>query len=251
MGLGDMIRLIHPALAVIVVFPLIGIVINRAWLTRSRRLATSRGHTSKIPPVVGAEHVVLGQWLAATVVGVTLIGLARPIGKYIVGEQVWSSNPFQVIFIGLMFGATIASFVCLFKAKSRRWRIVFTLLTSMGLIILGSQDGVYRREFEWYVSHFYYGMTAALLMVFSLAIVPEIYRDRTQTWRRIHIGLNCIALILFLGQGMTGVRDLLEIPLGWQQPYLDECDFDAKTCPQNPAIGYIPPSMTDPLEVHQ
>ena len=99
------------------------------------------------------------------------------------------------------------------------------------------QDGVYRREFEWYVSHFYYGMIAALLMVFSLAIVPEIYRDRSLTWRRVHIWLNCIALLFFIGQGLTGVRDLLEIPLGWQEPFIYECDFDAKICPQTPSVG--------------
>jgi hypothetical protein len=33
-------------------------------------------------------------------------------------------------------------------------------------------------------------------------------------WRRVHIALNSIAMLLFLLQGITGVRDLLEIPVG-------------------------------------
>jgi Protein of unknown function (DUF4079) len=52
----------------------------------------------------------------------------------------------------------------------------------------------------------------AILMIVSLAILPEIYRNFN--WRRVHIGLNSIALCLFLLQGITGVRDLLEIPVG-------------------------------------
>lgn len=48
--------------------------------------------------------------------------------------------------------------------------------------------------------------------------------------RLIHIILNCIALLLFMGQGMTGTRDLLEIPLSWQEPYIYQCDFVNHTC---------------------
>jgi len=71
-------------------------------------------------------------------------------------------------------------------------------------------------------------------MVFSLAIVEDIYKDRSNRWRYVHIILNCLALLLFIGQGMTGTRDLLEIPLSWQKPYIYQCDFANKTCPQPP-----------------
>ncbi len=64
-----------------------------------------------------------------------------------------------------------------------------------------------------------YGIAVSLLMLFSIAIVDDIYRDRTNTWRNIHIGLNCFALLLFFGQGITGARDLLEIPvIGKKKP---------------------------------
>lgn len=43
MTLNDVILLLHPVFAVVVVFPLIGMVLNRSILTRRRRLQTSPG----------------------------------------------------------------------------------------------------------------------------------------------------------------------------------------------------------------
>jgi 4-amino-4-deoxy-L-arabinose transferase-like glycosyltransferase len=84
---------------------------------------------------------------------------------------------------------------------------------------------------EWYLSHYYYGVAAAMLMIFSLAIFPEIYRDRTNRWRTTHVVLNCLAVLIFLFQGMSGTRDLLEIPLSWQTQHIGKCDFVNNTCP--------------------
>ncbi len=236
MTFADWLRLIHPILAVVVVYPLIGVVVRYAWQTRQRRLQTQAKVKSKIPPSAGAEHVNIGRWLTGSVTGLALLGLAHPIFKNIIKQQVWAAKPDQVGFIILMFAATIASLVLLYWAKSKGWRATFATLTSAGLIILGLQDGVFRRTDEWFVSHYYYGITAAILMVVSLAILPEIYRHLT--WRRIHIGLNTIALLLFLGQGVTGTRDLLEIPLSWQEPAVYSCDFANQVC--NPPASINP-----------
>lgn len=224
----DFLRLVHPVIAVIWVFPLVGITTYYAWLTRQRRLALVAQAKSKIPPVVGPEHVKIGRWLAASVIGVALVGLAYPIAKHFGRNQGWQQAPFQGVFISLMFGFTLAALVLLYRARAPQWRATFATLTSAGLIILGCQDGVFRRSNEWYMSHYYYGMVAAILMVISVAILPEIYRSTR--WRRIHIGLNVLALLLFMGQGMTGTRDLLEIPLSWQEPFIYQCDFVNKTC---------------------
>ncbi|MGD1909745.1 MAG: DUF4079 domain-containing protein [Rivularia sp. (in: cyanobacteria)] len=233
MELADFFTLIHPAIAVVFVFPLIGNVVNFAWAARQRRLQTKGKGKSKIPPVSGAEHKRLGDWLTGSVVGLTLVGLAHPIiGKNIIKKQLWSEAPFQFVFIILMFAATITSLVFLYKAKSKQWRGIFATLTGAGLVILGCQDGVYRRTFEWYVSHYYYGIAASLLMVFSLAIVPEIYRDKSNRWRIIHTVLNTVALLLFIGQGLTGTRDLLELPLAWQEQFVYGCDYVNKVCPK-------------------
>ena len=230
MELSDFLTLIHPAIAVIFVFPLIGNVVNLAWAARQRRLQTKAKVKSKIPAVSGAEHKRLGDWLTGSVVGLTLIGVGLPIAEEMKKKQLWIESPFQFVFIILLFVATIASLVFLYKAKEKHWRAIFATLTGMGIVILGCQDGVFRRTNEWYWSHYYYGIAASLLMVFSLAIVPEIYRDKTNKWRIIHTVVNTVALLLFIGQGLTGVRDLLEIPLAWQKPFVFQCDFVNKTC---------------------
>ncbi len=230
MELSDFITLIHPAIAIIFVFPLIGNVVNFAWAARQRRLQTKAKVKSKIPPVVGAEHKRMGDLLTGSVVGLTLLGVGHPITESIIKQELLSKSPFQVVFVILLFVATVASLVFLYKAKEKQWRAIFATLTGMGIVILGCQDGVFRRTNEWYWSHYYYGIAASLLMVFSLAIVPEIYRDKSNKWRTIHTIANSVALLLFIGQGMTGVRDLLEIPLSWQKPFVFQCDFVNKTC---------------------
>jgi MFS family permease len=222
MELKDTLALLHPAIAVAIVFPLIGIVVNFAWQTRQRRLQTRSGEKTKIPPIVGQEHLQLGQKLTGAVVGITLLGLDYAIFSKMSEQQVWTKEPFRFFFVIAISIATIASLVFLYLAKTKLWRAIFATLTGMGLILLGCQPEVYRRGNEWYISHYYYGITAALLMIFSLAIVRDIYSDRTNRWRTVHIVLNCIALLLFVGQGFTGTRDLLEIPLGWQEHYIEK-----------------------------
>ena len=240
MELKDALLLLHPIFVVAAVFPLLGIVVNRALQVRQRRLQAAHGEKSKISLVVGQEHVQLGRWLTGAVVGAVLLALSYDIFTNIVDTQVFAQAPFKVILIGLLFAATIASFVALFYARSPLWRGAFATLTSMGLIILGCQDGIYRKTSQWYFSHFYFGMTAAVLMIVSLTILPEIYRDKTNRWRKLHIALNSIALLLFLGQGITGTLSLLEVPLTWQESYIQQlyeqqCNTQACTVQTAPA----------------
>lgn len=219
LGSEDFVALIHPALVVVFVFPMVGIVTNFAWQTRQRRLESKKGK-SKIPAVVGREHVQVGRWLAASVVIVSLIAIAYSIVyKSFIKKNLWEKNNPQAILIILLFVATIASLILLLRAKPKLWRGIFATMTGMGLIILGEQDGVWRLADQWYWSHHYYGIAVSLLMIFSIAILDDIYRDRTNTLRNIHIILNCLALLLFMGQGITGARDLLEIPpVGKKKP---------------------------------
>ncbi|HIK36972.1 MAG: DUF4079 domain-containing protein [Geminocystis sp.] len=210
--------LIHPILAVAGVFPLLGIVSYFAWETRQRRLQIRKRGDSYIPSIVARNHVNLGKYLASGVVFVTLAGLAQPIiTKNIIKNSLWQTNIFLFIFLILMFIFTIASQIFLLKARGRIWRGVFATLAGMGVIILGSQEGVFRRTNQWYISHYYYGVAVCLLMIFSVAIIEEIYQDKSLRWRNLHVILNCIALLLFLGQVITGSRDLFEIGL-WTPP---------------------------------
>lgn len=210
--------LIHPTLVVISVFPLLGILCYFAWETRQRRLQIKTEEKSTIPPTVGKNHLKIGKWLSTAVIIVTLIGLARPIIiKNIIKNTLWSSNPFQFIFLILIFLFTIITFTFLFRTRNKLWRGIFATLSGMGVVILGCQEGVFRRTNEWYWSHYYYGVTVTLLMIFSVAIIDDIYQDKSLKWRYTHIILNCLALLLFLGQGFTGTRDLFEIGL-WTPP---------------------------------
>ena len=56
----------------------------------------------------------------------------------------------------------------------------------------------------------------------GLTATSVVFLDRTQRWRNTHIILNSVATVLFLAQGFTGSRDLLEIPLSWQKPYIQQ-----------------------------
>lgn len=217
----DFASLIHPMIAIVIIFPLLGIVLNFAWQTRQRRLYAKDGK-SKIPPVVGTEHLKFGRWLSNGVVLLALIGLAFAIFSKMAKTQVWAQDPARAWFVVLMFGVTIASLVFLNRANSHLWRGIFATLTGMGVIVLGCQPEVFRRGYEWYISHYYYGITATLLMIFSLAIFPDIYKDRSNRWRNVHVILNIIALVFFLGQGFTGTRDLLEIPVSWQEKHIEQ-----------------------------
>lgn len=71
MNAVDWLWLLHPALAVVLVYPLLGMVLRLARQTRDRRLTQV-----KHPPTVGRDHVDLGQWLAAAVVAIVLIAEA-------------------------------------------------------------------------------------------------------------------------------------------------------------------------------
>ncbi|BAZ45651.1 hypothetical protein NIES4102_26770 [Chondrocystis sp. NIES-4102] len=219
LGNADFVSLIHPVLVVVFIYPMIGIVSNFALKTRQRRLESQTGK-SKIAAGVGQEHVKIGRWLAFWVVISSLMAIAYSIVyKSFIKQKLWSKNNPQAILIILLFIATVASLILLLRAKPKLWRGVFATLTGMGLIILGQQEGVWRLSKQWYWSHYYYGIAVSLLMIFSLAIIDDIYRDRTNTWRNVHIILNCLALLLFIGQGITGARDLLEIPpVGKKKP---------------------------------
>ena len=53
MAMSDWFMLIHPTMAIAIGFPLLGIVLYQAWLTRTRRLALKDGLKSSIPATSG------------------------------------------------------------------------------------------------------------------------------------------------------------------------------------------------------
>lgn len=220
MGIKEFTGLIHPALAVAFVFPLIGMVVYLSMQTRGRRLQVENKVKSKIAPTAGPDHLRLGRWLTTSVVVLTLIGMLQPIVTKMIEKNAWADEPRRVVFVSIMFVLTSGSLALLYQAKLKAWRATFATLTGMGLVIIGCQPEIFRRGFEWYTSHYYYGISAALLMILSLAVVSDIYQDKQKRWRRAHAFLNMIATLLFIGQGFTGARDLFEIGLYTPPPGL-------------------------------
>ena len=149
--------------------------------------------------MVGPEHLRLGRWLTGTVVGVNLLALAYSVvygfNGFVDKQKDGKLDSFPVIFVILMFFVTIASLVCLYRARQGLWRGIFATLTGIGLIIIGSQDGVWRLSSQWYWSHYYIGMAASLLMIFSLAItvccwLPRKLPDDLRTGAASHTRLE-------------------------------------------------------------
>jgi len=133
---------------------------------------------SKIGSVVDPENLKLPLSIAGAIAGIMLIALAYSIYfNSMLAQDMWEKFPCQVVLITQMFVATFASRVFLYQARQQLSRGVFATLTGVALAVWGFQDGIFRRDDEWLVFHFYYDLTVALLMVFYLAIPPGIDRD--------------------------------------------------------------------------
>jgi hypothetical protein len=224
----DWLWLLHPALAVVLVYPLLGMVLRLAQQTRDRRLTQA-----KHPPTVGRDHADLGKWLAGSVVAIVLVALAVVIAtKHPLSAFEGGAARLGVLVLVLL--GSVVALVTLWRVKRPMYRASFALLCWAGVIGLGLQSEVFRlsdNPFEpaFWQSHFWGGIGLTGLMLFSVACRPEIHRHLR--WRRLHVSANALAALIFLAQGISGPRDLLEIPLSWQKPAVYACDFQAQTCP--------------------
>ncbi|MEM7771808.1 MAG: DUF4079 domain-containing protein, partial [Cyanobacteria bacterium P01_A01_bin.37] len=117
MGIKEFTGLIHPALAVAFVFPLIGMVVYLSMQTRGRRLQVENKVKSKIAPTAGPDHLRLGRWLTTSVVVLTLIGMLQPIVTKMIEKNAWADEPRRVVFVSIMFVLTSGSLALLYQAK--------------------------------------------------------------------------------------------------------------------------------------
>ena len=224
----DWLWILHPFLAVVLVYPLVGVVVRLAIQTRARRL-----QNQKLPVTVGRDHSDLGRWLAAAVVLLVLIALSVVIGTKAPLVQFEGGLARAIQLLLVLFG-TIVSLLALWRCTRPGLRLAFSLITWAGVLGLGAQPEVWRLSDNpftpaFWQSHYWAGVGVTGLMLFSLGARAEILRDIRV--RRLHVTANVLAALLFLTQGLTGTRDLLEIPLSWQKSTIYACDFNAKTCP--------------------
>ena len=224
----DWLWILHPFLAVVLVYPLVGVVVRLAIQTRARRL-----QNQKLPVTVGRDHSDLGRWLAAAVVLLVLVALSVVIGTKAPLVQFEGGLARAIQLLLVLFG-TIVSLLALWRCTRPGLRLAFSLITWAGVLGLGAQPEVWRLSDNpftpaFWQSHYWAGVGVTGLMLFSLGARAEILRDIRI--RRLHVTANVLAALLFLTQGLTGTRDLLEIPLSWQKSTIYACDFNAKTCP--------------------
>ena len=225
----DWLWILHPTLAVVLIYPLIGVVVRLGVQTKARRV-----DGAKLSPTTGREHTDLGRWLSAGVVAIALVALTvviatdAPVNQF----QGGAARASQLL---LVLVGTVMALITLWRATEKATRLAFALITWLGVISLGAQPEVFRLsdnpfQAEFWQSHYWAGVGVVGLMLFSLGARPEILRELR--WRRLHVSANVLAAVLFVIQGMTGTRDLLEIPLHWQKSTLEACNWTTHVCPQ-------------------
>ena len=216
----DWIWLLHPIFAVALIYPLLGVVLNLSLQTRSRRLKLQ----NESPANVGSVHSNLGRWLSAGVIAIVLLALVVMLST----EHPLTEFEGGLIRAGLLLLVLIGSCIALlttWRDKRPAYRAGFSLLCWAGVIVLGMQPEVFRLgdnplKAEFWQSHFWGGIGLVGLMLFSLASRQEILRDLR--WRWLHITANSLAAVIFLAEAITGPKALLEIPLNWQKPYIQQ-----------------------------
>ena len=108
----DWLWILHPALAVVLIYPLIGMVARLGVQARSRRV-----EMAKLPPTTGRDHADLGQWLAAGVVLLVLVALTvviatkQPPGSFEGG----GGRALQLL---LVLIGTVVSLLTLWRVKA-------------------------------------------------------------------------------------------------------------------------------------
>jgi len=228
----DWLWIVHPFVAVVLIYPLIGMVTRLGLQTRSRRQKTNL----KLPASVGRSHTDLGRWLAAGVVVIVLFALTVSIATKAPLAD-FNGGVARAAQLLLVLLGTALSLVALWRSKAPGLRLAFALITWVGVLSLGGQPEVWRLSDNpltsaFWQSHYWAGVGVTGLMLFSLGGQLEIARDLRL--RRLHITASVLAAVLFALQGLTGTRDLLEIPLSWQKPAIYACDFLAQNCPTAP-----------------
>ena len=224
----DWLWLLHPSLAVALVYPLIGIVARMGIQTRQRRT-----EGANLPVTTGREHSNLGRWLALAVVILVLLALTVVIATAAPIAQFRGGTGRAAQLLGVLAGSA-AALGALWRCSGKGLRLAFALITWLGVLTLGAQPEVFRRsdnplQVEFWNSHYWSGVAVGGLMLFSLGARPEIQRQ--PRWRQVHVAASVLAGLLFVLQAVSGSRDLLEIPLQWQKPALAACDWAAKVCP--------------------
>lgn len=229
----DWLMILHPALAVVLIYPLVGQVLRLGVQTRQRRL-----EGAKLPATVGRDHSELGRWLSTVAVLVALVAITVAIATKAMAAGAMVGGVGRGLQLVLVLVGTLVALGALWQVKAPALRLAFSALTWAGMLALGAQPEVWRlpdNPFspQFWQSHYWAGAGAIGLMLFFSGARPEITRQAR--WRALHVTAGTLAAVLLVVLAITGTRDLLEIPLSWQQAHLQACDWGRQVCPPPPA----------------
>ncbi len=236
----DWLALVHPVLAILFIYPVVGATVRLGILVRERRLGISQQ-----PIQVPVEHSDHGRWLTGAVVVAVLIALMNTFGsKFFADPAAFAGGVGRLLQLLLVGVGSLVSLIALWQVRAPLGRASFALLCWIGLLGLGSQSEIWRLSdnplsSSFWASHYWAGILLTGLLLWTTAARPDI--QRSLRVRRLHITATVLISVLLAVQGITGTRDLLEVPLSWQRSAIDRCDFSARRCPVPATQGSAAP----------
>ena len=147
----DWLWILHPALAVVVVYPLLGMVVRLAWSIRWERSSGA-----------GRPHGDLGRWLATGVVLLVLTALTVVIATKVPPDR-FPGGPARAAELLLVLLGTLGSLPALWRCRPAAGRLGFALLSWAGVLLLGAQPEVWRLSDDplslaFWQSHYWAGV---------------------------------------------------------------------------------------------
>lgn len=187
--------LLHPALIILFVYPVVGATIRLGILARERRL-----QINPIAPTVPLEHAQHGSWVTGGVLVAVLIALSHSLLGQATGAL-------------LLTGAAVTiGYIALLRSKQVWKRLTWGGACWSWMLFLGLHPAVERLSDQpwtalFWQSHFWMGMALGGLLISSTALQPLI--GRHIAIRRWHVVSNVIVALLLAMQAISGTRNLL------------------------------------------
>ena len=203
----DWLALLHPALMILFVYPVVGATIRLGILVRERRL-----EINPLPPTVPVEHTDHGRWVTTgTVVAVLIALLWSFLERQGAGLPVAGGNE-RLLRLLALGGISLAACLALWRLRRPGRRAVAALVAWGGLLLLGLQPEVWRLadsplQPAFWASHFWSGWLLIGLLLFAMAAAPEI--AHRPALRRLHVAAAFLMAVLLAVQAITGCRDLV------------------------------------------
>lgn len=211
----DWLALLHPVLAILFLYPVVGATIRLAILVRERRL-----DINPIAATVPVEHADHGRWVGSGMVVLVLLALlwsvlASPLQPAAAAGGV-AGGVARLLPLLPMAGLALAGCLALWRLRSAPLRVAAALLCWLALLWLGGRPEVWRQadspfDPAFWGSHHWSGLLLCGLLLSGMAAGPAI--AASPTLRRLHTGVALLSALLLAVVAITGCRDLLAMRL--------------------------------------